>query len=437
LAKKTFLRRVLWSSDDEIEMVKELTSREESMRALPTTEGRSIFLAAQARRSNAASVLHADDPKAKDGDLPLVELRNVSHCYKGIRALRHVSLSIRPGEFFSLLGPSGCGKTTTLNLIGGFVVPDEGDVLIQGRSVARVPPYARPVNTVFQNYALFPHMTVEENIAFGPRMARQYGPDIARRVDEALALVSLSGMEKRRPDQLSGGQQQRVALARALINRPSVLLLDEPLGALDLKLRKQMQVELSRIQREVGITFIYVTHDQEEALAMSDRIAVMNRGSVMQTGSPAEVYERPASLFVADFIGSSNKLHGRLLDYAGGSATVQLDCDTIVQVPMLRPIPAGSRMVVLVRPDHAVIVPADAERAGVNAVQGQVAKVAYLGTHLEIEIVLPDASNVMVRQSLAPAERRQPGPDPGDDVVVTWPIPQSIGFSEERSDEGH
>jgi spermidine/putrescine transport system ATP-binding protein len=170
---------------------------------------------------------------------------------------------------------------------------------------------------------------------------------------------------------------------------------------------------------------------------MSDRIAVMNRGSVMQTGSPAEVYEHPASLFVADFIGSSNKLYGRLLDCAGGSAIVQLDCDTIVQVPMLRPIPAGSRMVVLVRPDHAVIVPADAERAGLNAVQGQVTKVAYLGTHLEIEIVLPDGSNVMVRQSLAPAERRQRGPDPGDDVVVTWPMPQSIGFSEERSDENH
>ncbi|MBV9633070.1 MAG: ATP-binding cassette domain-containing protein, partial [Methylobacteriaceae bacterium] len=195
------------------------------------------------------------DRAAQSGDVPAVELRDISHGYKGVAALRHVSLSIRPGEFFSLLGPSGCGKTTTLNLIGGFTLPERGDVLIQGRSVARVPPYARPVNTVFQSYALFPHMSVAENVAFGPRMAGVARGTIARRVGEALELVSLSGMEGRRPDQLSGGQQQRVALARALINRPTVLLLDEPLGALDLKLRKQMQVELSRIQREVGITF--------------------------------------------------------------------------------------------------------------------------------------------------------------------------------------
>jgi spermidine/putrescine transport system ATP-binding protein len=403
--------------------------------ALTTTAG-SIAVSPSAKGPSPAPVPGEVEQRAKDRDRPVVELRDVSHGYKGIRALHHVSLSVRSGEFFSLLGPSGCGKTTTLNLIGGFIMPDEGDVLIQGRSVAGVPPYARPINTVFQNYALFPHMTVAENVAFGPRMARQFRTDITRRVDEALALVSLSGMQKRRPDQLSGGQQQRVALARALINRPTVLLLDEPLGALDLKLRKQMQVELSRIQREVGITFIYVTHDQEEALAMSDRIAVMNRGSVAQIGSPQEVYERPTSLFVADFIGSSNKLHGRLLDCSEGSATIQLDCAAIVRVPTPRPMPAGCRVVVVVRPDHAVIAAAGAGCAGANTLKGRIAKAAFLGTHLEIEIVLPDGNAITVRQSLAPAARRQPGPEPGDDVVVTWPAPQSIGFLEEKPDEG-
>jgi len=403
--------------------------------ALATAAG---FAAASPGVESPGSAPVCDEAVSKAGgrDRPVVELCDVSHGYKGVRALRHVSLSVRSGEFFSLLGPSGCGKTTTLNLIGGFVTPDEGDVLIQGRSVIRVPPYARPVNTVFQNYALFPHMTVAENVGFGPRMARQSGTDIARRVDEALALVSLSGMQKRRPDQLSGGQQQRVALARALINRPTVLLLDEPLGALDLKLRKQMQVELSRIQREVGITFIYVTHDQEEALAMSDRIAVMNRGSVAQIGSPQEVYERPASLFVADFIGSSNKLHGRLLDCPEGFATIQLDCVAIVRVPVPRPIPAGSRVVVVVRPDHAAIAAAGTECPGLNTLRGRIAKVAYLGTHLEIEIVLTDGSAVTIRQSLAPGSGRQPGPEPGDEVVVTWPVPQSISFLEEKLDEG-
>ena len=258
-----------------------------------------------------------------------VELRAVGLNYKGVAALRGIDLTIHDGEFFSLLGPSGCGKTSTLNVIGGFIEPATGDVLIQSRSVRHLPPYRRPVNTVFQSYALFPHMTVAENVAFGPRMSGDKGPGVLRRVRESLALVSLTGMEDRRPDQLSGGQQQRVALARALINRPSVLLLDEPLGALDLKLRKQMQLELSRIQREVGITFVYVTHDQEEAMTMSDRIAVMNHGRVEQVGSPQEVYERPANLFVADFIGSSNILLGTLLGDTGAMATVRLDSGAV------------------------------------------------------------------------------------------------------------
>ena len=262
-----------------------------------------------------------------------IELRGLSVRYKTLAALNGIDLEIREGEFFSLLGPSGCGKTTTLNIIGGFIEPDEGDVLIDGKVVNRIPPYRRPVNTVFQSYALFPHMTVAQNVGFGLRMAGVPAADIEQRTREALALVSLADFGSRRPDQLSGGQQQRVALARALVNRPSVLLLDEPLGALDLKLRKQMQSELTRIQREVGITFLYVTHDQDEAMTMSDRIAVMNRGTVAQVGTPQEIYERPSSLFVADFIGASNVFSGRVVGSIGQWAIVRLDIGQDVRVP--------------------------------------------------------------------------------------------------------
>src|SRR5262245_42299173 len=280
-----------------------------------------------------------------------VELRQVTTRYKGVAALNGIDLGIGEGEFFSLLGPSGCGKTTTLNIVGGFLQPDAGDVLIQGRSVRHMPAYRRPVNTVFQSYALFPHMTVAENVGFGPRMAGEPRGEVARRVREALSLVSLSDLGSRRPDQLSGGQQQRVAVARALVNHPAVLLLDEPLGALDLKLRKQMQLELARIQREVGITFVYVTHDQEEAMTMSDRIAVMNRGSVMQVGTPQQIYEHPSSLFVADFIGSSNVFTGELSGTAGPLCEVTLAPGHVIRVPA--PTTArGRRVSVVVRPDH-------------------------------------------------------------------------------------
>ena len=217
---------------------------------------------------------------------------------------------IQPGEFFCLLGPSGCGKTTTLNLIGGFIPLSSGDLLIEGRTVNDLPPHKRNVNTVFQNYALFPHMTVAENVAFGLRMEKLSKADVTRRTGEYLELVGLSGLAGRLPSQMSGGQQQRVALARALAKRPAVLLLDEPLGALDLKLRKQMQTELARIHRQVGTTFVFVTHDQEEALSMATRIAIMSNGNVLQQGSPREVYDRPANRFVADFVGDTNFLAG-------------------------------------------------------------------------------------------------------------------------------
>jgi ABC-type Fe3+/spermidine/putrescine transport system ATPase subunit len=237
-----------------------------------------------------------------------IALRGVSKRYGGQLALTETDLEIAEGEFFCLLGPSGCGKTTTLNLIGGFVAPTSGEILIRDRSVERLPPHRRPVNTVFQSYALFPHMTVRDNVAFGLKMARVPKQEAGTRIEEALQLVGLEQHGDRLPGQLSGGQQQRVAVARALVNRPAVLLLDEPLGALDLKLRKRLQVELAQIHREIGTTFVYVTHDQEEAMSMATRIAVMNEGRVEQVGVPSEIYHRPRSRFVADFIGESNFL---------------------------------------------------------------------------------------------------------------------------------
>jgi spermidine/putrescine transport system ATP-binding protein len=242
-----------------------------------------------------------------------VELRHVTKRFGEVTAVNNIDLNIQKGEFFSLLGPSGCGKTTTLRMIAGFEQPTEGEVAINGQQVAGIPAYKRPVNTVFQSYALFPHMTVAENVAFGLEMKKVAKAEIRRRVDEVLALVRLPQMGDRKPAQLSGGQRQRIALARALVNRPQVLLLDEPLGALDLKLRKAMQLELKQIQSEVGITFIYVTHDQEEALTMSDRIAVMSDGLVQQVGSPREIYEHPANRFVAHFIGETNFVNGRII----------------------------------------------------------------------------------------------------------------------------
>ena len=239
---------------------------------------------------------------------PAIELVDATKRYADTIALDAVSLRIEPGEFFCLLGPSGCGKTTTLNLIGGFVPLTSGELRIEGRRVNELPPHKRNVNTVFQNYALFPHLSVADNVAFGLRMSRLGGEEIRRRVGEYLDLVGLAGQARRFPSQLSGGQQQRVALARALAKRPAVLLLDEPLGALDLKLRKQMQVELSRIHRQVGTTFVFVTHDQGEALSMATRIAVMNGGRVAQVGTPREIYYRPRDRFVADFIGETNFL---------------------------------------------------------------------------------------------------------------------------------
>jgi spermidine/putrescine transport system ATP-binding protein len=387
---------------------------------------------------------HSSDPTADSGlessappssrvRLPepnAIELRGLSVRYKALAALDGIDLEIRQGEFFSLLGPSGCGKTTTLNIIGGFIEPDEGEVRIDGKVVNRIPPYRRPVNTVFQSYALFPHMTVAQNVGFGLRMAGVPAAEIERRAREALGLVSLADFGSRRPDQLSGGQQQRVALARALVNRPSVLLLDEPLGALDLKLRKQMQAELTRIQREVGITFIYVTHDQDEAMTMSDRIAVMNRGRVVQVGTPQEIYERPSSLFVADFIGASNVFSGQVVQSAGPWSLIRLDSGHVVRVPASTLHLKGSQVRVVVRPDHMSLADKSSASPEFNEITGAIRKVSFLGTHHQYAIDTAQGVQITVVHALSSPDRRTSEPVMDGEVYVTWPAEASLCFGE-------
>ncbi len=313
--------------------------------------------------------------------MPAVDVRlvDVTKRFGDVVAVDHINLEVQDGEFFSLLGPSGCGKTTTLRMIGGFEEPTSGLIELQGQDVTWLPPYRRNVNTVFQNYALFPHLNVFENVAFGLRRRGVKGPELSSRVGEMLRLVELPGYEKRRPSQISGGQAQRVALARALINRPAVLLLDEPLGALDLKLRKQMQVELKRIQQEVGITFIYVTHDQEEAMTMSDRIAVMSAGRYEQLGNPEELYERPRTRFVAGFLGVSNLLQGTLEGGADAYAVIRLRTGIGIRVP--RGLTNGhSEVEVGVRPEKIRLFAETADPPGdANVLDGVIRDASYLG----------------------------------------------------------
>src|SRR6476646_10157170 len=291
---------------------------------------------------------------AADGSVGIA-LEGVSKGFGETRAVQDVTVAIGEGEFFSLLGPSGCGKTTTLRMIAGFEVPDEGRVVLQGKDVTSVSPNHRKVNMVFQQYALFPHMSIYDNVAFGLKVKRVPRREHRGRVLEILRIVELEGLENRRPRQLSGGQQQRVALARALVNQPAALLLDEPLGALDVKLRKQMQLELKRIQTELGTTFVYVTHDQEEALAMSDRIAVMNGGRVEQIGGPREIYERPATAFVADFIGSLNALDFTVDELVGPYAVMRVGEDQRIIVPIRPGARSGDSLRVAVRPERVHI----------------------------------------------------------------------------------
>jgi len=320
-----------------------------------------------------------------------VSLVSLTKRFGDFTAVDAIDLEIPPGGFFSLLGPSGCGKTTTLRMIAGFDQPSSGQVLLDGEDIARTPPSRRPVNTVFQSYALFPHLRVFDNVAFGLRRAGVARSEVQRRVGEALDLVQLSELASRKPGQLSGGQQQRVALARALVLAPAVLLLDEPLGALDAKLRRQLQVELKQLQAQVGITFLYVTHDQEEALTMSDRIAVINRGRVEQAATPRDLYEEPANAFVADFLGVSNLMDATVIGPSGSGAEVRLAGNQVVEVARGAVATRGPAKVVI-RPERIGIEPADS--AGPNRLPGMVTNVVYLGSGLQLAVHLASGSTV-------------------------------------------
>ena len=348
-----------------------------------------------------------------------VRLDRVTKAFGDTTAVDDLSLDILENEFFSMLGPSGCGKTTTLRMIGGFEDPTYGTVYLGGRDVTDDPPYKRDVNTVFQSYALFPHLNVFDNVAFGLRQKKVEKSDIATRVKDSMRLVDLQGFEERKPAQMSGGQQQRVALARALVNRPKVLLLDEPLGALDLKLRKQMQLELKRIQQEVGITFIYVTHDQEEAMTMSNRLAVMRHGRIEQLGEPEDVYENPATEFVAGFLGASNLLEGEVKETQNGVTTVLLGTGSTVLVPSDRiPPDAGSHVKVGVRPEKISILPQGAEaRSGENAITGTLRMSTYIGVSHQYKVDGPGGTEITVWvQNIG----REEAPRPGDTVMLSW-----------------
>ena len=349
-----------------------------------------------------------------------VRLVDVVKRFGDSNAVDHITLDVNDGEFFSLLGPSGCGKTTTLRMIGGFEQPTSGLIELQGQDVTWLPSYKRNVNTVFQSYALFPHLTIEENVAFGLRRKGVKDPEVKSRVTDMLKLVELPGFEKRKPNQISGGQAQRVALARALINRPAVLLLDEPLGALDLKLRKQMQVELKRIQREVGITFIYVTHDQEEAMTMSDRIAVMNRGKYEQLGDPESLYERPQTRFVAGFLGVSNLLAGTLDGTADGFALIKLADDTRLRVPAAL-VAGTSQIEVGIRPEKVRMnTPTDAIPAAANQLDGTVTDVSYVG--VSTQYIVDSKSGIPMTVYEQNIERTTNGSlyRQGDAVRLSW-----------------
>ncbi len=367
--------------------------------------------AAAIRRTADSSRQHVNDGS------PVIEIDHVTKRFDDYVAVSDADFSIGAGEFFSMLGPSGCGKTTTLRMIAGFDTPTEGAIRLEGVDVSRVPPNKRNVNTVFQHYALFPHMTVWDNVAYGPRSRKKDKEQVKKDVDEMIGVVQLTDFALRKPAQLSGGQQQRVALARALVNYPSALLLDEPLGALDLKLRHVMQFELKRIQRELGITFVYVTHDQEEALTMSDRIAVMNAGYVEQIGTPTEIYDRPATVFVAGFIGQANLWNGR---QTGRANRDYVEVDILGTTLKARPgdtlIETGGRATLMVRPER-VRVTMERPAGEVAAVPAKVVDLTFQGPVLRLSLAAADGSPVVAH--IGP-EQDLPMLRPGDDVYVGW-----------------
>jgi len=356
---------------------------------------------------------------------PDIRLRDVIKRYGSALAVDNVTLDIQKGEFLTLLGPSGCGKTTTLNMIAGFVTPSSGAIYIKDRSVTDLPPFERDTGMVFQSYALFPHMTVFDNVAFGLRMRRVDAKEVQRRVGEALERVHLAGYGDRYPRQLSGGQQQRVALARAIVVRPAVLLLDEPLSNLDLKLREAMRLELKNLQRDLGITSVYVTHDQGEALTMSDRIAVMNAGKIEQLGSPEAIYDSPATLFVARFVGATNVLSGTVVSLNRSEAEVRLDADgAVVRTRSTQPLAVGSKVAVSVRPEKCRLA-VGGDFSTMNSLTAHVRETIVAGTELEYLLELEGSLPFVVKALNADESLRPTG---GDKLVVSFPVHHCLSF---------
>jgi spermidine/putrescine transport system ATP-binding protein len=369
-------------------------------------------------RSAEASPRSHTGPAVAGGLEADIRLENVTKRFGDAVAVDDLTLSIERGTFYALLGPSGCGKTTTLRMIGGFEDPTEGVVYLGGQAVTDLPPYKRDVNTVFQSYALFPHLSVERNVGFGLERRKVSKAEVRRRVGETLELVQLHGLGKRKPAQLSGGQQQRVALARALVNQPRALLLDEPLGALDLRLRKQLQLELKRIQQDVGITFVHVTHDQEEAMSMADTIAVMNHGRIEQAGSAEDLYESPRTAFVANFLGISNLIDGRVVERGADYATVRIGDGTLVLVPN-ECCANGDAVQIGVRPEKVDLVAAGTDvTPGHNALAGVITVSAFLGVSIQYVVRGPGGGELTV---IAPNRAgRTPSLGAGTEVLLTW-----------------
>ena len=382
-----------------------------------------------------ATAPNGNSPNSK----PSVSLRSIVKRFGDFTAVNSIDLEIGDGEFFTLLGPSGCGKTTTLRMIAGFEELDGGEILIDGENVAGLPAHKRPTNTVFQSYALFPHLSVKDNVAYGLKRKGIDKSEVEERVRKELDRVGLWEEANRRPNQLSGGQQQRVALARAVVNLPKVLLLDEPLGALDLKLRKNLQVELKRIQQDIGITFVYVTHDQEEALTMSDRIAVMNKGVIEQVAGPEEVYERPSTTFVAGFIGVSNLMPGIVKSVVDDRAKVELEAGVTVEAPA-RGLSEGETCHAVVRPEKLVVEPIVAGEAqrpsatGAQSVDGVIESSIYLGTATQIVVELRGGAKMTVLVPNADESKRQGLPGGGADVRLAW-VPEHVHLVRESPAE--
>jgi spermidine/putrescine transport system ATP-binding protein len=374
--------------------------------------------------------LKVNQSKDEMASVPWLELKGITKRFKEVTAVDNISFQVDKGEFFSLLGPSGCGKTTTLRMVGGLEAPDEGEIIINGEVVNDLPAYRRDTSIVFQNLALFPHLTVNENIAFGLECRKVPKPEIGDRVAEVLNLVRLQGMGDRRIDQLSGGQQQRVALARSIVLQPEVLLLDEPLASLDRKLREDMQLELKQIQERVDITFIYVTHDQKEAISMSDRIAVMNEGRIIQLGAPTEIYERPRARFVADFMGASNIFAARVVSSDGDRIQTQTEGGLTVSVrPRAGEPTDGGQVSVCIRPEEIKVLPPDAEGGGPNSFSGIIEEMVYQGDFTELVIALENGEKNIVRLNSDSARELRGILHRGEEVLVEWP-PEDVALLE-------